>query len=186
MEDLNFYIESAKDHMEKSLSHVKQALGKIRAGRAHPSMLEGIMVDYYGNPTPISQVASINTPDAKSVMIKPWEKKLLKEIETAIINSDLGLNPQNDGELIRLNIPALTEERRKELVKHARHEAEHGKVSIRNVRKDANEHIKKLLKEHVSEDAIKNSEQEIQDLTNESIKKVDTLLDEKEKEIMHV
>lgn len=186
MEDLDFYTEEAKDHMEKSLLHVKHALGKIRAGRAHPNMLDGLMVNYYGNPTPINQVASVNTPDAKSLLIKPWEKKLLGEIETAIINSDLGLNPQNDGELIRLNIPTLTEERRKELVKQSRQEAEHGKISIRNVRKDANDHIKKLLKEHVSEDDIKASEQKIQELTNDYIKKVDELLEEKEKEIMHV
>jgi len=186
MEDLDYYIESAKEHMEKSLSHVKHALSKIRAGRAHPNMLEDITVDYYGNQTPISQVASVNTPDAKSLLIKPWEKKLLKEIETAIINSDLGLNPQNDGELIRLNIPALTEERRKELVKQAKNESEHGKVSIRNVRKDGNEHIKKLLKEHVSEDDIKSAEQKIQELTNDYISKVDILVEEKEKEIMHV
>ncbi len=186
MEDLEFYIEEAKDHMEKSLSHVKHALGKIRAGRAHPNMLDGILVNYYGNPTPVNQVASVNTPDAKTLMIKPWEKKLLGEIETAIINSDLGLNPQNDGELIRLNIPTLTEERRKELVKQAKQEAEHGKISIRNVRKDANEHIKKLLKEHVAEDDIKASEQEIQELTDAYIKKVDALLEEKEKEILHV
>ncbi len=186
MEDLEFYIEEAKDHMEKSLAHVRHALGKIRAGRAHPNMLDGIMVNYYGNPTPINQVASVNTPDAKSLLIKPWEKKLLGEIETAIINSDLGLNPQNDGELIRLNIPVLTEERRKELVKQAKQEAEHGKISIRNVRKDANEHIKKLLKEHVSEDDIKASEQKIQELTDSYIKKVDALLEEKEKEILHV
>jgi ribosome recycling factor len=155
MEDLEFYIEEAKEHMEKSLQHLVHALAKIRAGRAMPSMLDGLMVPYYGNMTPINQVASVNTPDARTLAIKPWEKSVIGEIEKAIINSDLGLNPQNDGEMIRLNIPPLTEERRKDLVKQARQEAEHGRVSVRNVRKDANDHVKKLLKEHVAEDEVK-------------------------------
>ena len=186
MEELEFYLEEAKDHMEKSLSHVSHALAKIRAGRAMPSMLDGLMVDYYGNPTPISQVASVNTPDAKTLAIKPWEKNMLAEIEKVIINSDLGLNPQNDGEIIRLNIPPLTEERRKDLVKQSRHEAEHGKVSVRNVRKDANDHLKKLLKEHISEDEVKKAEAKVQDLTNEYVKKIDEILAKKEDEIMTV
>ena len=186
MEELEFYIEEAKDHMEKSLHHVSHALAKIRAGRAMPSMLDGLMVDYYGNPTPINQVASVNTPDAKTLAIKPWEKNMLAEIEKAIINSDLGLNPQNDGETIRLNIPPLTEERRIDLVKQSKHEAEHGRVSVRNVRKDANDHVKKLLKEHVSEDEVKKAEKEIQELTDEYVKKIDELLAKKEEEIMTV
>ena len=144
------------------------------------------MVDYYGNPTPINQVASINTPDAKTLAIKPWEKNMLPEIEKVIINSDLGLNPQNDGEIVRLNIPPLTEERRKELVKQSRNEAEHGRVSVRNVRKDANDHIKRLLKEHVSEDEVKRAEVKIQELTDEYVKKIDELLANKEEEIMTV
>ena len=186
MEELEFYIEEAKDHMEKSLSHVTHALAKIRAGRAHPNMLDGIMVEYYGNPTPVNQVATVNTPDARTLAIKPWEKNMIAEIEKAIINSDLGLNPQNDGEMIRLNIPPLTEERRKALVKQARSEAEHGRVSIRNVRKEANEHVKKLLKEHVSEDAVKGAESEIQELTDKYVKKIDEILSKKEDEIMTV
>lgn len=186
MEDLEFYLEEAKDHMEKSLHHVSHALAKIRAGRAMPSMLDGLMVEYYGNPTPINQVASVNSPDAKTLAIKPWEKNMVSEIERAIINSDLGLNPQNDGEIVRLNIPPLTEERRKELVKQSRNEAEHGRVSVRNVRKDANDHIKKLLKEHVSEDEVKKAEGEVQDLTDEYVKKIDELLAKKEEEIMTV
>lgn len=186
MEELEFYLEEAKDHMEKSISHVSHALAKIRAGRAMPSMLDGLMIDYYGNPTPISQVASVNTPDAKTLAIKPWEKNMLAEIEKAIINSDLGLNPQNDGEIIRLNIPPLTEERRKNLVKQTRAEAEHGKVSVRNVRKDANDHLKKLLKEHVSEDDVKSAEATIQEFTDNYIKKIDDLLAKKEEEIMTV
>ncbi|MCK5208054.1 MAG: ribosome recycling factor [Cyclobacteriaceae bacterium] len=186
MEELEFYIEEAKDHMEKSLHHVSHALAKIRAGRAMPSMLDGLVVDYYGNPTPINQVASVNTPDAKTLAIKPWEKNILTEIERAIINSDLGLNPQNDGEIIRLNIPPLTEERRKDLVKQSRNETEHGRISVRNVRKDANDHLKKLLKEHVSEDDVKKAETTIQELTDEYIKKIDDLLAKKEDEIMTV
>jgi ribosome recycling factor len=149
MEELEFYIEEAKDHMDKSMHHLTHVLAKIRAGRAMPAMLDDLMVEYYGNPTPINQVASVNTPDAKTLAIKPWEKSMIPLIEKAIINSDLGLNPQNDGEMVRLNIPPLTEERRKELVKQSRQEAEHGRISVRNVRKDTNDHIKKLLKEHV-------------------------------------
>jgi ribosome recycling factor len=186
MEDINFYIELAKDHMEKSIQHLSHALTKVRAGRAMPSMLDGIMVEYYGNPTPINQVASINTPDAKTLMIKPWEKSVLGEIEKAIINSDLGLNPANDGELIRLNIPPLTEERRKELVKQIRHEAEHGRVSIRNVRKEANDNLRKLLKEHVSEDDVHKAEAKIQILTDEYIEKIEKAIATKEEEIMTV
>ena len=186
MEELEFYLEEAKDHMEKSLNHVSHALAKIRAGRAMPSMLDGLMVEYYGNPTPINQVASINTPDARTLSIKPWEKTMLAEIEKTIINSDLGLNPQNDGEIIRLNIPPLTEERRMDLVKQSKHEAEHGRVSVRNVRKDTNDHLKKLLKEHVSEDEVKKAEDKVQDLTDEFVKKIDELLTKKEEEIMTV
>jgi ribosome recycling factor len=144
------------------------------------------MVEYYGNPTPINQVASVNTPDAKTLAIKPWEKTMISEIEKAIINSDLGLNPQNDGEIVRLNIPPLTEERRKDLVKQSRNEAEHGRVSVRNVRKDANDNIKKLLKESVSEDEVKKAENRIQELTDQYVEKIDELLANKEEEIMTV
>jgi ribosome recycling factor len=186
MEDLEFYIEEAKDHMEKSLQHVSHALAKIRAGRALPSMLDGLMVEYYGNPTPINQVASITTPDARTLAIKPWEKNMVAEIERTIINSDLGLNPQNDGEIVRLNIPTLTEERRKDLVKQSKNEAEHGRISVRNVRKDANDNLKKMLKEHVSEDEVKKAESAIQELTDAYVQKIDELLAKKEDEIMTV
>ena len=186
MEEIELIIEDTVEHMDKCIHHVSQAFAKIRAGRAMPNMLDGILVEYYGNPTPINQVASVNTPDARSLVIKPWEKKLVNEIERAIINSDLGLNPQNDGELVRLNIPALTEERRKELVKQSKHEAELGRVSIRNVRKEANDQLKQLLKEHVSEDEVKKAEGRIQELTDEYIKKVDELLEKKDQEIMTV
>ena len=186
MEELELYLEEAKDHMEKSIHHLAQALAKIRAGRAMPNMLDGLFVDYYGNPSPISQIASINSPDARSLVIKPWEKNMLHVIEKAIINSDLGLNPQNDGEIIRLNIPALTEQRRKDLVKQSKNEAEHGRVSVRNVRKETNDHLKRLLKEHVSEDAVKKAELTLQEITNEYIRKIDHLLERKEAEIMTI
>lgn len=186
MEELELYIMEARDHMEKTVHHVSHSLAKIRAGRAMPNMLDGLIVTYYGNPTPINQVASVNTPDARTLVIKPWEKNMIHEIEKAIINSDLGLNPQNDGEMVRLNIPPLTEERRRELAKHSKTEAEHGRVSIRNIRKDTNEHLKRLLKEHVSEDEVKKAETKVQELTDEYIRKIDDVLAHKEKEIMTV
>lgn len=172
--------------MEKALQHVHVTFSKIRAGKAMPSMLDGIMVQYYGNPTPINQVASINTPDAKSIIIKPWEKNIIPEIERSIINSDLGLNPQNDGEIIRLNIPPLSEERRKQLVKQAHHEAEIGKVSLRNIRKNTNDHLRQLLKEHVSEDEVKKGEDIVQKFTDDYTVKIDELLAKKEKDILTV
>ena len=144
------------------------------------------MIEYYGNPTPLNQVSSINTPDARSIIIKPWEKSIIPEIEKSIINSDLGLNPQNDGEIIRLNVPPLSEERRLQLVKQAKHEAENGRVSIRNIRKDTNDHLRKLVKEHVSEDAVKNAEIDVQELTNRFIEKIEEMLQRKEQDILTV
>jgi len=185
-EDIALYLDDAKDHMQKSLHHTEEELRKIRAGKASPAMLDGIMVEYYGAPTPINQVASVNTPDARTIMVKPWEKTILGEIEKSIINSDLGLNPVNDGETIRLNIPALTEERRKHLMKQVRSEAEHGKVSVRNVRKDINDSLKQLQKEGVSEDDVKKGETEVQKLTDSFIKKIDDLVAAKENDIMTV
>jgi ribosome recycling factor len=185
-EEIQMYLDETDDNMKKAVSHVSGEFKKIRAGKAQPNMLDGLLVQYYGNSTPINQVASITTPDARTVMIKPWEKKILGEIERAIINSDLGLNPQNDGEVVRLNIPPLTEERRKNLVKQAKNEAENGKVSVRNIRKDANESIKKLLKEGTSEDDVKEGEDRVQELTDKYVAKIDSLFDEKEKEIMTV
>lgn len=185
-EEIQMYLDEAEDNMKKAVSHVSGEFNKIRAGKAQPNMLDGLMVDYYGNKTPINQVASITTPDARTVMIKPWEKKMLAEIERAIINSDLGLNPQSDGEIVRLNIPPLTEERRRQLVKQAKNEAESGKVSVRNVRKDANDSIKKLTKEGVSEDAVKEGEDRVQEITDKYTNRIDSLLAEKEKEIMTV
>ncbi len=186
MEEIEFYIDHSEELMEKSLQHTNGTLAKIRAGKAMPNMLDGIMVEYYGSSTPINQVATINSQDARTLVIKPYEKSIVGEIERAIVNSDLGLNPQNDGELIRINIPALTEERRVDLVKHARNEAEHGKVSIRNIRKDANDNLKKLLKEHVSEDEVRNAEDKVQKLTDLFISKIDGYLKKKEEDIMTV
>ncbi|MDH5608004.1 MAG: ribosome recycling factor [Cyclobacteriaceae bacterium] len=186
MDEINFYLDHAKESMEKTVIHTGHDLTKIRAGKAMPNMLDGLVVSYYGTPTPISQVASVTTPDARTLAIKPWEKNMIQEIEKAIINSDLGLNPQNDGELVRLNIPPLTEERRKNLAKQAKGEAENGKIAIRNIRKDTNEQLRKLLKEHVSEDLVKDAEEQVQKLTDSSIKKIDELLEVKEKEIMTI
>lgn len=185
-EETQLFLDDAKDHMEKAIAHFTAELAKIRAGKAMPNMLDGIMVSYYGSSTPIQQVASINTPDARTIAIKPWEKTMISEIEKAIINSDLGLNPQNNGEMVLINVPPLTEERRKNLAKQVKAEAEHAKVSIRNIRKDANESIRKLTKEGVSEDEVKRAEDEVQKLTDAFSAKVDKLVSVKEEEIMTV
>lgn len=186
MEEIELYLEETKELMEKAIHHVNFTFGKIRAGKASPGMLDGIMIEYYGNPTPLNQVSSINTPDARSIIIKPWEKTIIPEIEKSIINSDLGLNPQNDGEIIRLNVPPLSEERRLQLVKQAKHEAEQGRISVRNIRKDTNDQLRKLLKEHVSEDAVKNAEIDVQELTDKYIEKIEDMLLRKEEDIMTV
>ncbi len=185
-EDIKFYLDHAKELMEKSVEHTRAELQKLRAGKAMPNMLDDLRVEYYGNPTPIGQVASINTPDARTIVIKPWEKSLIGEIERSIINSDLGLNPQNDGELVRINIPPLSEERRIMLVKHAKNEAENGKISIRNARKEANDNLKQLQKDGASEDVVKKAEADVQKLTDDFSKKIDEILVKKEEEIMTV
>lgn len=186
MEEINMYLEEAESQMAKAIEHTKKEFSKIRAGKASPAMLMGIMVDYYGSPTPLDQVANINTPDSRSLVVKPWEKATLQEIEKAIINSDLGINPSNDGDQIRLNIPALTEERRKDLVKQTKGEAENGKIRIRNIRKDINNDLKGLLKEGASEDAIKGAEETVQTATDKYIKLVDAATAVKEQEIMTI
>ena len=184
MEEVDFILKHAVETMEKSLIRLSKELSKIRAGKAMPNMFDALNVDYYGNSTPINQVASITTPDARTLIIKPWEKSIIGEIEKVIINSDLGLNPQNDGEIVVINIPALTEERRITLVKQAKAAAENGKISIRNVRKETNEQLKKLLKEGFSEDLIKNAEANVQNYTDEHVKKIDRIFEVKEKDIM--
>jgi len=186
MEDIDFYLEHAQEMMDKAVKHLSGELTRIRAGKATPNMLDGVEVDYYGSMSPLNQIASVTTPDARTLAVKPWEAKMIPEIERAIINSDLGLNPQNDGELIRINIPALTEERRLALVKQAKAEAENGKVSIRNIRKDVNDSLKNLLKEGLAEDLVKSAEEEVQKLTDKHVEQIDKLLAHKEKDIMTV
>lgn len=186
MEDIEFYIDSADESMDKSVEHLGQVLIKIRAGKAQPNMLDGIMVEYYGTPTPMNQVASVSTPDARTLMIKPWEKTIISEIERAIINSDLGLNPQNDGEQVIINIPPLTEERRVALVKQVKHEGEQGKISIRNVRHDCQHHLKELKGEGASEDDLKRADDRLNKITENHNKRIDELISKKEEEIMTV
>jgi ribosome recycling factor len=184
MEELELYIDEAKELMNKALVHVGHELTKIRAGKANPAMLDGIMVSYYGAMSPLNQVSSMTTPDARTIFIKPWEKGLIQEIERAIMNANLGLNPQNDGQQVIINIPMLTEERRRQLVKQVGQECEHGKVSVRNIRKETNEHLKKT--KGVSEDDVKKAEETVQKLTDEFIAKIDGLMKKKEAEIMTV
>lgn len=186
MEEIQFYLDEAKESMQKALKHTEVEFSRIRAGKAMPNMLDGILVDYYGVPSPIAQIATISTPDARTIAVKPFEKKLINEIDKAIRDSDLGLNPQTDSEFVRINIPALTEERRRNLVKQAKAETESGKVRIRAIRKDTNEELRKLQKDGASEDAIKKAEDTVQQYTDEFILKTDQLLAKKETEIMTI
>ncbi len=179
-------FNEADDHMQKAIQHLEAELLKIRAGRANPNMLDGIVVDYYGTSTLISQVGNIIAADARTITIQPWEKNMLQPIERAIINSNMGLTPQNDGIIIRLFLPPLTEERRKELVKRVNAEGEHSKIAIRNIRRDAIESIKKLQKDGLSEDAAKDSEKDVQGLTDKFTAQIDKHLEAKDKEIMSV
>jgi ribosome recycling factor len=185
-EEVALTIELAEDSMKKAINHLEAELTKIRAGKANPQMLDGIVVDYYGSPTPIGQVGNISIMDARTISIQPWEKNMLQPIERAIIASNIGINPQNDGNLIRLFLPPLTEERRKDLVKRSQGEGEHAKVAIRNIRRDAIESVKKAQKNGLSEDAAKDAENDIQELTNGYIALVDKHLASKEKDIMAV
>mgnify|MGYP000168412183 FL=1 len=176
-----------QQQMDKTIEALKHEFSTIRAGRANAQMLDKIRVDYYGTPTPINQVGSISVPEPRTLMINPWDKSAMKDIETAIRNSDLGLNPTNDGEVIRLNVPALTEERRKELCKQAKKASEDFKVRIRNERRDANDKLKKLEKEgEITEDDLKKAQDNVQKMTDKYIKEIDTLLEIKEKDIMAV
>ena len=185
-EDIGAINAAAEDHMKKAIGHLEAELVKIRAGKANPQMLDGIIVDYYGSPMPINQVANISVMDARTLSIQPWEKNMLQPIERAIIAANIGINPQNDGNLIRLFLPPLTEERRKELVKKCQGEGEHSKIAIRNIRRDAIEHIKKLQKTGLSEDAAKDAEADMQEVTDRFITAVEKHLAGKEKEIMSV
>lgn len=183
---ISLQLEDSTEQMTKAVVHTEVELTKIRAGKAMPSMLDGIHVDYYGTPTPLAQVSNINTPDARTLVIQPWEKTMLAPIEKAILDANIGLTPQNDGNIIRLNIPPLTEERRRDLVRKVKEEAEKGRVAVRNIRKEANDTIKKLKADGVSEDEIKAGEAEVQKLTDKYIAKVDQLAEAKEKDIMTV
>ncbi len=185
-EELDLIKMDAESTMRKAISHLETELTKIRAGKANPNMLDGIVAEYYGSPTPLAQIANISVLDARTISVQPWEKNMLQPIERAIIAANIGINPQNDGNFIRLYLPPLTEERRKELVKRCNGEGESGKVSVRSIRRDAIEHIKKLQKDGLSEDAAKDAETEIQDLTNKFISLIDKHLEAKEKEIMVV
>ncbi len=185
-EEVEFYIDSAKESMDKAIAHLQDELSKLRAGKASPGMVEGIKVDYYGVPSPISQIANVSCPDARTISIAPWEKPMLSAIDKAIREANLGFNPNNDGVVVRINIPALTEERRRELAKRTKVEGENAKIAIRNIRRDANESIKKLQKDGLAEDEAKQAEALVQTATDKFTEKVDAVLVLKEKEIMTV
>lgn len=185
-EEVELILEDARERMDRSIKHLENSLVKIRAGRANVNMLDGIVVDYYGAPTPLNQVANVNTPDARTLAIQPWEKTLIDSIEKAILAANLGLTPMNNGEIIRINIPILTEQRRQELVKQVKSEGENARISIRSIRREANDELKKLLKQGLSEDEEKDAEKEVQDLTDQYIKKIDDKLEVKEKDILTI
>lgn len=185
-EELQMIFDEVKEQMAKAISHLETELQKIRAGKAHPSMLDSIMVEYYGSMTPLKQIANVSTPDPRTITVQPWEKSAIDTIATAIVNANLGLNPQNNGDLIIINVPSLTEERRKDLTKRVRSEGEHARVSIRNARKEANDMIKAEEKGGLSEDIAKTAEGKVQELTDTYNKKVEEVLDNKEKDIMTV
>lgn len=183
-EELELVYDELKSSNQKVLQHLEFELQKIRAGKATPSMLQGVMVEYYGTPTPLAQVANVGTTDARTITVQPWERSILNDIAKAIINSNLGFAPQNNGEVIIISVPPLTEERRRELVKKAKAEGETGKVGVRNNRKDGLDMIKSLKGDGMSEDMVKDAEAEVQNITNNYIKKVDDLVEAKEKDIM--
>jgi ribosome recycling factor len=186
MEDVKSYLNKAEESMETTVLFLDEVLMRIRAGKANVHILDGIKVNYYGAPTPLTNVATVSTPDAKTIAIQPWEKNLISEIEKAIMASDVGITPVNNGETIRLGIPPLTEERRKQLAKQARGEGEDAKIAVRNVRRDAIDRLKKMVKEGLSEDLEKDAEAEVQKTHDKFIKKIDDMLAYKEKEIMTV
>jgi len=183
-EEITFILDAAKESMDAAIVHLEKEFVKIRAGKANPSMLSNVKVDYYGSLTPLSQVANVNTPDARTLSVQPWEKAMLQEIEKAIMNANLGFNPMNNGDMVIINVPPLTEERRRDLVKQAKAEAENAKVSIRTARGDANKEVRAL--EDASDDLKKNAEADVQELTDRYTKKIDAFLDNKEVEIMKV
>ncbi len=187
MEDeVELILDLCKEKMASAIEHLERELVHIRAGKASPRMLDGLTVDYYGSMTPLTQVANINTPDARTIAIQPWEKKMIPAIEKAIMNANLGFNPDNNGEIVRISVPPLTEERRKTLSKQANAEGENAKVSIRSARKDANDTFKKMLKTGLSEDMEKDAAATVQDMTNDYTKRVDVLMEKKNQEIFTI
>ena len=185
-EEVELVLDVAEEKMQDSIKHLEKTLSKIRAGKANPSMLSGLSVDYYGTDTPLSQVANIGTSDARTIVIQPWEKAMIAPIEKAIMVANLGFNPDNNGEVIRINIPMLTEERRTNLVKQVKNEGEDAKISIRNSRRDANDEFKQMKNDGLSEDIAKRSEDEVQKLTDKYYEKVESLIDTKEEDIMTI
>lgn len=185
-EDIKMVLDELREGVLKSLKHVEAEVGKLRAGKANPSMLNSVMVDYYGSKVPLSQVANVNTPDAKTLMVKPWEKAMLEEVSKGIMMANLGLNPQNDGEQVIINVPALTEERRSQIVKMAKNESETGKIGLRSARKDAIDMIKSLQKDGLSEDMAKDAEAEVQKVIDAYSIKIDETIAAKEKELMTI
>ena len=186
MNDVNHYLNPAEEKMEMAVEYLDEALAHIRAGKANPKILDGIRVDYYGSAAPISPVANISVPDARTIAITPWEKSMFKVIEKAIINSELGITPENNGEVIRISIPPLTEERRKALVKQSKNEAEQAKISVRNARRDAIEGLKKAIKDGMPEDVEKDAEAKVQKIHDRFMKRIDEIFAAKEKEILTV
>ncbi|MEK6614596.1 MAG: ribosome recycling factor [Bacteroidota bacterium] len=185
-ENVQFVIASTKEQMDKAISHLESELSKVRTGRANPSMLDSIRVDYYGNMTPLNQVANVNSPDARTLMIQPWEKNMIEPIQKAVQAANLGFNPGSNGTTVIINVPALTEERRKDLVKKAKSEGENAKVGIRKARQEGNEFVKKISKPALTQDEVKEAETKIQEITDSYSVKVDKHLEQKEKEIMTV
>ncbi len=185
-EEIEILLEMSQEKMDKAISHLEQELIKIRAGKASPGMLDGVMVDYYGSMTPLQQVANVNTPDPRTIAIQPWEKAMIQPIEKAIMAANLGFNPENNGEIVRISVPPLTEERRKDLVKQAKKEAEEARISIRNVRRDSNEELKKMKKDGLAEDIEKDAETEVQKLTDKYSKIVDDHIAKKEQDILTI
>jgi len=185
-EDVQLVYDMAKEHMQKAVEHLDSELVRIRAGKANVHILDGVMVDYYGAPTPLNQVSNVSTPDAKTIMIQPWEKSMIDTIEKALMQSNVGITPGNNGEVIRLVIPQLTEERRRDLTKQVKSEGENARVSIRNSRREANDEYKQMQKDGLSEDEAKTAEDQIQKLTDEFSEKVDKIVEAKEEDIMTV
>lgn len=185
-EEVEMYLEDANERMDKAIKFLESELMKVRAGKASPVMLEQVYVDYYGVKSALSQIANVNTPDAKTIVVQPWDKQMLGPIEKAIQQANLGFNPLNNGDILRIVVPPLTEERRRQLAKQVRNEGEGTKVGIRNIRRDVNEALKKLKKEGIPEDEVKDAEEKIQKLTDQYIKKTDEVLDKKEKDIMSI